>query len=134
MSITINISPELESRLKQIAAEQGIAVDAYITRVIEQLAKPGQAPISKEERELDLLQQINQLGLSEEGWERYNYLKKQAEEEALTEAEHQEIIETSRNLEAMNVERIKLLIELADIQGKSLDEIIIDLGIRGDTI
>ncbi len=44
MTITVELAPELEAALTRQAATQGVAIDAYAALLIENAARPHQAP------------------------------------------------------------------------------------------
>ena len=115
MTITLNITPDLETRLRQAAAQAGVAPDTYIANILEQYLHPQQAHrevtgLSKAEARL--LQQIN-LGLSQETWQLYHELIAKRQAETLTPAEQKALIEITDEIESANVRRISALVELA---------------------
>ena len=130
MTITLNISKDLESRLKKNAALRGLDLDSYIQFLLEEKAEIINSPISSEEGEVELIYKINQLGLSAKEWDQYNKLKQKRREESLSEEEHEEIIAFSDKLENLNVQRLRYLIELAKLRGTSLDEVMAYLDIE----
>jgi ABC-type uncharacterized transport system ATPase subunit len=79
-------------------------------------------------QESDLFQEIN-FGVSPDTWEEYHTLIAKRQAEILTEKEQQQLIEISDQLEAVNVRRIKALIELSNLRGQSLDSLMLELGI-----
>jgi ABC-type uncharacterized transport system ATPase subunit len=79
-------------------------------------------------KESDLLKEIN-LGISADTWTIYHLLIAKRQSEILTEEEHQQLIEISDRLEAINVRRMKALIELSNLRGQSLDSLMQKLGI-----
>lgn len=79
-------------------------------------------------KESDLLQEIN-LGVSADTWLKYHTLIGKRQDETLTEAEQQQLIEISDRLEVANVRRMKALIELSDLRGQSLSTVMQELGI-----
>lgn len=79
-------------------------------------------------RESDLLKEIN-LGLSPENWAEYHTLIAKRQAETLTAAEQQQLIEISDRLEVANVRRMKALIELSNLRGRSVDALMQELGI-----
>jgi hypothetical protein len=79
-------------------------------------------------KESDILQEIN-LGVSADTWSRYHTLIGKRQDETLTDAEQQQLIEISDRLEVANVCRMKALIELSDLRGQSLSTVMQELGI-----
>jgi hypothetical protein len=128
--ITIDLSPELETQLRAEAAKQGLDPQRYIldtlrTRLAANQAVPTPLPAA----EADLLQRIN-LGLSAELWDEYHALIDKRQAETLTADEHQRLIAISDQLEALNVERIHALVQLAALRQQSLEDVMGDLGIE----
>lgn len=125
MSITLNIQPELEKKIKWYAANEGLDIDSYLSKIIE---RQFQTP-HLDKTETVLLESIN-LGISSEVWERYAILKDKRDAEILTPDEHQELIEISDSIELANVERIKNLIKLAEYRNIPLRTLMQELGIK----
>jgi hypothetical protein len=134
MSITIHLSPDLESNLHEQASAMGVPLDQFVVDVLSQrlgqsrLAIPAGASVSAEESKL--LEAINR-GLSEAVWARYHALVKRRREETLTPAEKDELIILSDTIEAASVVRLKLLQQLARLRGVSLEQLMDQLGIHG---
>lgn len=125
MSITISIKADLEQRIKQQAALEGLDVDAYLAKIIE---RQFQVP-RLDKTEAALLAAIN-LGINDEIWERYEILKEKRDAETLTPEEHLELISISDQIEVANVERIKNLIKLAQYRNIPLRTLMQELGIK----
>jgi Ribonuclease G/E len=125
MSITITIKPDLEKKIKWYANNEGLDIDAYLSRMIE---RQFQLP-RVDETEAALLASIN-LGISSAVWERYAILKAKRDAETLNSAEHAELIEISDKIELANVERIKNLIKLAQYRDVPLRSLMEELGIK----
>lgn len=127
MSITINIKPELEERLKEIAIQEGKQLDNVIIDLLEGQLLPDPLPDLKKQ-ESELLQRVN-LGISAETWERYYRLLEKRDAETLKDEEHKELLALVNQIELANAERMKCLVELARIRQVSLETIMKDLGI-----
>lgn len=127
MPITINLSPELEQILKEVAARMGKDVDNYIVSMLEEklLAGPG----GLREREAELLQQIN-LDISPEEWRRFFQLIEQRDAELLTPEEYQELLNLTNAIESANARRMEHLVELSILRKVPLDELMEELGIQ----
>jgi len=80
-------------------------------------------------REAELLQQINR-GLPVTVRDRYAILNEKLLDETLTAEEHQEFSALVDQIEQSDVERLKHLIELAQLRNLSLDALMEQLGIR----
>ncbi|MGB0561847.1 MAG: STAS/SEC14 domain-containing protein [Spirulinaceae cyanobacterium] len=79
-------------------------------------------------QETVLLTQINQ-GLPDEQEMRYRVLRDKRDAETLTAAEYQELLSLTQRAEAMQVERLQNLGELAGLRGVSLTQVMTDLEI-----
>jgi hypothetical protein len=122
-TITLNLSTELDDRLRIEAAKQGIAPDLYILKTLQERLAPEVTPT-----EADLLQQIN-LGFSAQTWAEYHDLISKRQAETLTPQEHEQLIKLSNYLERQNVVRIRALSQLATLRNQSLDELMQHLGL-----
>ncbi len=128
--ITLELSPELESQLRAEAAKQGLDPQGYILETLHTRLTANQAAANPlPPAEANLLQHIN-LGLSAEEWDEYYALIDKRQAETLTADEHQRLIEISDQLEALNIERIQALVQLAGLRQQSLEDTMADLGIQ----
>ena len=82
--------------------------------------------------EADLLEQINQ-GFPTAKWERLQYLDWKMETSELSEKEAAESLRLSTDYENYTVQRLQLLVKLADIRKVSLDELMAQLKIKPHT-
>ena len=127
MPITINLSPELEEILKEVAARTGKDADNYIVSMLEEKLLPGSADPRK--REAELLQQIN-LGISQEEWRRFFHLAERRDTEQLTPEEYQELLGLTNAIESANARRMEHLVELSILRKMPLDKLMEELGIQ----
>jgi len=79
--------------------------------------------------EADLLGQINQ-GFPTAKWERLQYLDWKMETNGLNEKEAAESLRLATAYENYTVQRLQLLVKLADIRKVSLDELMVQLEIK----
>lgn len=79
--------------------------------------------------ETELLQKIN-AGMPIALQKRYDFLIKKRQTETLNDANYEELIELTAYTENHNTQRLKYLLELANLRNKTLDEIIAELGIK----
>ena len=129
--VTLHLPPELETRIRDEAAREGVGTDAYILHTLERALHVGAAAESGGAlgfRESELLAKIN-LGLSESEWLRYRQLISKSEDEALTTAEQAEYVAASQRIEQANAERMRYLVELAALRKVSLDDLMDHLGL-----
>jgi hypothetical protein len=130
MSITIRLPQDLEHRLYETSLSQGqsaeqIVVEALSDRLRNHDASQN-AGLSREENEL--LAGIH-LDVTEADTDRFLKLAERLEAETMTEAEQQEFLSLNQRREAANVERLRKLVRLAQLRGKSLDEVMTQLGL-----
>lgn len=130
MTITIDIAPELEQRLRDEAARAGLDTGTFIVNTLEKRLTPTPAsPEHLSRDEAELLGQIN-LGLSQDSWQRYHELIAKRHEETLTAEEQVELIGLSDQIEKGNASRMERLVELARHRRVSLEELLGELGIQ----
>jgi hypothetical protein len=123
MTITLDLPKSLEHQLREEAAQRGMTLDRHI---FQRLAEPSN-PIPDE---ADLLLKIRQdLGLTPETWSRYERLIRQRRAEELTDYEYEELMALTDIIEHANVERLKLLVQLAKLRETSLEQVMSDLEI-----
>ena len=129
MTLTLEISPELEQTLRAIAERRGLAPDRYVLDVLqERLDREQHLPPHLPRAEAELLQRIN-AGLSSATWERYRALKEKRDAETLTEAEHAELIRLVNEVEGWNVRRLEAVAELAKLRGVEFPDLVKQLGL-----
>ncbi len=131
MTVTIDLSPELEKHLQDEAARAGLAPDRLVLDALEERLHQKQAGqdvphLSKADSEL--MQRINQ-GLPEETWMRYHHLVSQRKAETLTPEQHQELILLSDQVEMDYAQRLGLVLEFARLRGTTLEAQMKTLGI-----
>ena len=129
MTVTIDLTPELETELRDEATREGTDLSVLILNTLRQ-RRPGNRHIvphlSKEESEL--LLKIN-AGLPEETWKRHHILDGRRQAETLTPEEHAELLQINDEIEEDGVRRIGYVAKLAEFRGKSLDEMMKSLGL-----
>lgn len=128
MTITIQITPELENKVRTAASRVGVSPDVYVTKIIKQhVDDPDRT--ADQETEATLLQQIN-LGLTPELWQQYHKLIEKRQAEQLTPFERKALIELADQIEIANVQRLKALIQLSQLRQTPLDDLMNTLGIK----
>jgi hypothetical protein len=130
MTLTVQMPSELESRLRDEAARQGLDASAFILRTLEQRLRSSQPDVQAlTTRETELLEQIN-TGIAEDRWQRYRELVRRRDAEALAAGEHGELLSLSDEIEQGNARRMGFLAELADLKGVPLATLMQTLGIH----
>lgn len=119
MTITINLTPDLERQLREASDARGVPPEEIVVGALsERLKHSGPASniphLSREESKL--LAAING-GLSEGEWQRYRTLVARRQAELLTPDEQQELIAICDRLEALNVVRLEKISQLAHLRG-----------------
>lgn len=127
MTITIDLAPEVEQRLREESARSGLAADVFARLAVEERLRSARAPVLPH-RESELLQLINQ-GWPPAIWQEYQELVAQRRAEALTPETHARLIKLSDEIEQANARRVGYLFELAQLRGVSLETVMKQLGI-----
>lgn len=128
MTLTIDLAPDMEARLRDRAAEKGLEPDRY---VLQRLAADlGAAPeeAAPAQTEAELLQRINE-GQPPEVWRQYRSLLTKRDAGTLTAEERQTLLGLIDRIEFSHARRMKYLVQLSDLRGTTLDELMDTLGI-----
>lgn len=105
-------------------------LENFVTNVLAVQARRRAPSLSKDEARL--LQLINQ-GVPSTVRSRYQLLDEKLHDGAITAAEHQELLELINQIELADAERMRYLIELAQLRNTTLDGLMDQLGIRKPT-
>lgn len=81
-------------------------------------------------RQRELLRLINQTVLPEEKRLLYLQLVQKLEDDIISESEHQRFLALTEEEEALRNERVKLLIELAQLKNMPLNQLLLELGLQ----
>lgn len=129
MTLTIELPPHVETRLRDEAARDGLDTGAFVLNLLEKSVElTRREPQHLSQMEAELLQSINE-GLPPEKWQRYQELVAKRRAKSLTAEEHRELIELSDSIEETNARRIGHLVELAQLRNISLESLMQNLGI-----
>jgi hypothetical protein len=125
---TIQIKAEISAQELIDAAGQldGPEFETVAERMLMMRAERRAPHLSHEET--DLLLQIN-TPLPEETWQRYSSLYAKLEPDTITQGEHAELLHLIDVVEMDNARRIGHLIELAELRGTTLPDLMQSLGI-----
>ena len=130
MNLTIAITSDLESRLREAAASQGIEPGEYVANALREHLQTAKSTVPRlSAAESRLLGEINR-GLSEQQWKRYQELIEKRRAEQLSNDEHAELIAISDLVERVNGRRIECLTQLAALRGTTLPKLMEQLGIE----
>jgi hypothetical protein len=129
----LDITPDLETQIRQAAAKAGVEPDTYITNILEQhLGREDREGASLSNTETELLQQIN-LGLPQETWQHYHQLIAKRRSETLSPVEQETLIRLTDEIEIANAHRMSALVRLAQYRETSLEALMDELGIKPPT-
>ena len=129
MALTIEMAPEMESRIRDRAAQEGLAPERYVLQTLEEQLHQKQAEVSHlSQAETELFQRINQ-GLPVETWQQYHDLVAKRRAETLTPEQHQVLIVLSDQIEMDYARRLEDVLTLARLRGTSLEAQMQALGI-----
>jgi hypothetical protein len=129
MTLTLEITPDLEEALRESAEREGLAPDRYVLHLLqERFSRDKTGPQRLPGEEVRLLEKINE-GLSAETWHRYRELKAKRDAATLTAEEHAELIALSDTIEGWNVRRLEFVAELARLRGTPFPELVRQLGL-----
>src|SRR4051794_23034477 len=129
MTITLEITPELEEVLRRSAQRAGLPPDGYVLKLLrEGLRGEAHLPPSLSREETELLQQINQ-GLPPETWVRYQSLKDKRDARTLTPEEYTELLALTDEVELWNARRLELVYALAQLRHVPLRAMMDELGL-----
>ena len=130
MSMTIEISGDLEPILKAEAGRAGIDPIAYTNQLLRKSLHTDKrsAPVVSAD-ETRLLMEINQ-GLSAEALERYRQLIHRRQDEAIGNEELAELTELTHQFEALQVRRLESLSKLAELRKLPLTDLMAQLEIQ----
>lgn len=129
MSMTIELTREEESKLRELAARHGRRPEALAADVVR--LQISREPFATYE---DSLQMRLSEGLPVDFWTRYNDLNEKRRAYALSEDEYREYLELNQRLERWNVERLEIAAELAVLRGVSLRDLLKQQGLWQDSI
>ncbi|MGH9800798.1 MAG: hypothetical protein ACRD82_10570, partial [Blastocatellia bacterium] len=133
-SLTIELKPELEIRLRDAANKAGLDAKTFITlsleeRLRESDSKNGKLPPRLSKRESGLIKKINE-GLPEEIWKQYRQLAAKRRAETLTRKEHTELIALSDKIEELGSRRMEALVQLSALRQIPLKTLMKQMGIQ----
>lgn len=120
----------IDELLKAVEQLPQSELEAFVKQVLAIRAQLQLPSLSEDESTLFL--EINR-GISPDVQRRFDELITKRQSATLTQLEQEELIELSDQIELLNAERIRHLGELARLRGRSLSEVMEDLGIEAPT-
>ncbi len=124
------IEVDVDEVLNSIAQLKTNELEDFADQVLALRARR-RAP-SMPKAEAELLQKINQ-GLPQADWQRYHELNDKLHEETITDEEHAEFLQLVDRIELADAERLRHLIELANIRNVSVEALMDLFGLRRQT-
>jgi hypothetical protein len=104
-----------------------LELDDFVNKLLAIRAKRVANVISKKESEL--LLKIN-IGLSDTEQLLFNHLIEKRDAETITNEAFEQLVELTDKSEALNVQRMKALVELSKLRGVTLSQLMADLNIK----
>ncbi len=127
MAVTIQLPPDLESRVRARAGDIGLPPEEVAMQILREGIEPS-PPNASYVREERLLQEIVP-PFTAEFYRRYLELREKLREEAISEADRAELISLNTRLEDWNVARLTAVLELSRLRRVSFDEMMRELKI-----
>lgn len=127
IAINSKIQLDLQTVLEGVSGLEIKDLESFASKINNLVAQKKASSLT--ERETFLFQEINK-GLPPKIQQRYRELLKKLEGQIISEAEHQELTSLIPMIEAKDAERLKYLIELAQIRNVSIDGLMESLGIK----
>ncbi len=129
---TVELKPDvkydIEEVLSGVSKLDTPALENFLQEVAHLLARRKAKMLSK--RETELLTQVSEALLPTTLQKRYDSLYQKLRSEKISEAEHTELKQLSKQLEGNAAKRMRSMIELAALRKISLDELMEQLGIK----
>jgi|SRR6185437_5480558 len=131
MSVTIDLPPELEGRLREQAAKLGVNASDFVVRAVEAQLHPSRSSLPRLSAEDARLLHELTLQIPPMMWERYHGLVQKRRDGSLSDEEHRELIDLSTRIEEENARRIERVVEIAKARGKTAAEVMDHFGLSG---
>ncbi|MEA5448843.1 hypothetical protein VB780_09710 [Leptolyngbya sp. CCNP1308] len=129
--VTSEVNLNLDQLLSGVAQLDTDELRNFVERVSLMLAQRKAASLP--ELEANLLQAINQ-ELPEEIQHRYSELQAKLQDEAIAPEEHQELLQLIDVVEQADAARLQALVELAQLRGVNLPDLMTQLGLQPPTV
>jgi uncharacterized coiled-coil DUF342 family protein len=129
--VTSEVNLNLDQLLSGVAQLDTDELRNFVERVSLMLAQRKAASLP--ELEANLLQAINQ-GLPEKIQHRYSELQTKLQNEAIAPEEHQELLQLIDVVEQADAARLQALVELAQLRGVTLPDLMTQLGLQPPTV
>ena len=127
MTVTIDLPPDVERRVKQAADLEGVDIPTFMREATLSRLLPSGPPQLLSDT--DLLECINN-GFPQTFWDRIRDLVALSHAGTLTPEEHKELIAHTEQTETRDAERLTYLIELSKRRGVPVQSLMAELGLR----
>lgn len=127
VNVASQVSLDLDDVIESIAKLEITELENFADKIIDLRARRRVPSIPQSEGQL--IAKINN-GVSLEERHRYEQLAEKMFDESITNAEHQEYLLLIDKIKMADAQRIRDLIQLAELRNDSLDSVMDDLGIR----
>lgn len=121
------IELDFEEVLNGVAQLKSNELEQFADQILALRAQRRAPALPKPEAEL--MQNINQ-GLPADQWQRYEQLNDKLHEETITSEEHVELLKLIDQIELADAERMRLLLELAQLRCLTVETLMDQLGLR----
>lgn len=128
MEMTIEIPSNIESLLAEEARRHGVDPAKFVRDLLTTRLQTATPAPTVSEREAELLRSIN-VGFPKAKIDRQSELLEKRSKDGISDEEQKELLNSIKELEHLNAERIQALCDLAQLRGVTLDEIMVELGI-----
>lgn len=125
MSLTLNLDPAEEQALRTLAERSGRNLEGVVRDALREVV-PGFSSEAHSREEALLLRLSN--GLPDRTWRRFDELRQKLETEQANEVERDEFLDLNRQVERWNVERLRVVDQIAQIRGIPFDTALVQLG------
>jgi len=125
MTLVLELPPEIELKVREVASAEGLDVMAFLREMTE--AGLRHYDPARPLTEVDLLARINRSGFSEAFWEHFRALAAKREAGTLTPEEHKELLWHTEQTEYRNAERLPYLFQLAALRGMTVQALMTQL-------
>jgi hypothetical protein len=126
MALTLDLDPEMEARVRDAAAAEGLDPSSFVLAAVRQRLPAEKSPADMSDSEI--LMRVGR-GFPVEFWVRYNELKAKRDALTITQDELRELISFSDRVEEEDAERLRFLLELSRRQGTTVRELMAKLGL-----
>ncbi len=127
MTLILNLPPQVESKVREVAAAKGLEASDLLRDAAEDYLRRHDPvrPLT----EAELLMRINRSGFPEMFWDRFRALVAKRTAGTLTPEEQQELLWHTEQTENRDAERLPYLFQLAGLRGVTVQALMTQLGL-----